>query len=273
MFVKYLISSIESLYMQMIRTNYINNNIPGFKICLGSLPGIHGAANNSQYAALDEFVGKCQRSRRKPERGGSEEGRTAKRAGAPTLQHADGAQSGVRRSPEPRGTPGSWGTSRPARHGLVQSRQVAMQQAGTVCLEKSFCLCNAAVHQHLSKSPAPVLGSSSLSIYPPIVSANNGALHIYSIFHLRAGDKAVMRAGSTRKGHRTRVPNPGSCPRGCPRVGLAPDPAPAPSAWAPSQSADAARGVPAAPTRMEAAVRGHGRFTNEVLTPPGSSRP
>lgn len=215
MFVKYLISSIESLYMQMIRTNYINNNIPGFKICLGSLPGIHGAANNSQYAALDEFVGKCQRSRRKPERGGSEEGRTAKRAGAPTLQHADGAQSGVWRSPEPRGTLGSWGTSRPARHGLVQSRQVAMQQAGTVCLEKSFCLCNAAVHQHLSKSPAPVLGSSSLSIYPPIVSANNGALHIYSIFHLQAGDKAVMRAGSTRKGHRTRVPNPGSCPRGC----------------------------------------------------------
>lgn len=146
-----------------------------------------------------------------------------------------------------------------------------MQQAGTACLEKSFCLCNAAVHQHLSKSPAPVLGSSSLSIYPPIVSANNGALHIYSISHLGAGDKAAVRAGT--KGHRRRVPNPGSCPRGCPRVGLAPDPVPGPSAWAPSKSADAARGVTAAPTRVEAAVRGHGRFTNEVLTPPGSSRP
>lgn len=199
MFVKYLISSIESLYMQMICTNYINNNIPGFKICLGSLPGIHGAANNSQYAALDEFVGKCQRSRRKPERGGSEEGRTAKRAGAPTLQRADGAQSGVRRSPESRGTPRSWGTSRPARHGLVQSRQVAMQQAGAACLEKSFCLCNAAAHQHLSKSPAPVLGSSSLSIYPPIVSANNRALRIYSIFHLGAADKAAVRAAWPRR--------------------------------------------------------------------------
>lgn len=31
MFVKYLISSTESLYMQMIHTNYINNNIPGSK--------------------------------------------------------------------------------------------------------------------------------------------------------------------------------------------------------------------------------------------------
>lgn len=32
MFVKHLISAIESLYMQMIRTNYINNNILGSKI-------------------------------------------------------------------------------------------------------------------------------------------------------------------------------------------------------------------------------------------------
>ena len=30
--------------------------------------------------------------------------------------------------------------------GLVQSRQVVMQQAGMACLEKSLSLCNAAVH-------------------------------------------------------------------------------------------------------------------------------
>lgn len=30
--------------------------------------------------------------------------------------------------------------------GLVQSRQVTMQQAGMACLEKSLSLCNAAVH-------------------------------------------------------------------------------------------------------------------------------
>lgn len=66
-----------------------------------------------------------------------------------------------------------------------------MQQAGMACLEKSLSLCNAAVHEHLSKSPAPVLGSSSLSIYPPIVSVNNRALHIYSIFHLSISEHAT----------------------------------------------------------------------------------
>lgn len=67
MFIKYLISSIESLYMQMIHTNYINNNTGLKKIRLGSLPGIHRAANNSQCAALDTVIGKCQGNRRKPD--------------------------------------------------------------------------------------------------------------------------------------------------------------------------------------------------------------
>lgn len=40
------------------------------------------------------------------------------------------------------------GPGRPLRRhrGLVQSRQVTMQQAGMACLEKSLSLCNAAVH-------------------------------------------------------------------------------------------------------------------------------
>lgn len=41
--------------------------------------------------------------------------------------------------------------------GLVQSGQIAMQPAGTACLEKSLSLCNAAVHQHLSKSRARLI--------------------------------------------------------------------------------------------------------------------
>lgn len=67
MFIKYLISSIESLYMQMIHTNYINNNTGLKKIRLGSLPRICRAANNSQCAALDTVIGTCQGNRRKPD--------------------------------------------------------------------------------------------------------------------------------------------------------------------------------------------------------------
>lgn len=48
-----------------------------------------------------------------------------------------------------------------------------------------------AMQQCTSTFPSPVLGSSSLSIYPPIVSANNRALHIYSISHLSILERAT----------------------------------------------------------------------------------
>lgn len=69
--------------------------------------------------------------------------------------------------------------------GLVQGGQIAMQPAG---MEKSYL---SAMQQCTSTFPSPVLGSSSLSIYPPIVSANNRALHIYSIFHLSFLERAT----------------------------------------------------------------------------------
>lgn len=48
-----------------------------------------------------------------------------------------------------------------------------------------------AMQQCSSTFPSPVLGSSSLSIYPPIVSANNRAPHVYSIFHPGISERAT----------------------------------------------------------------------------------
>lgn len=48
-----------------------------------------------------------------------------------------------------------------------------------------------AMQQCTSTFPSPVLGSSSLSIHPPIVSANNRAPHICSIFHLGISERAT----------------------------------------------------------------------------------
>ena len=201
MFVKYLISSTESLYMQMIHANYINNNIPGSeRSALVQCPGFN-AANNSQYAA---FMANAK------ETGGKQTGDGGMEPDPPCS---------VLGSTEP-------GREQPQPWDADAEQQVTMQQAGTACLQKSFSLCNAAVHQHLSKSPAPLLGSSSLSISPPIVSANNGALHIYGIFRLRgACDQAA------RRGHVSPT-QPLS-----PRLGLL-----AHLLWVPSRSADAARG-------------------------------
>lgn len=75
----------------------------------------------------------------------------------------------------------SWEIPRqhPRQPGLVQSRQVAMLQGRLVW--KSLSL--SAMQQRTSTFPSPLLASSSLSIYPPIVSANNRvSLHIYSIY-------------------------------------------------------------------------------------------
>lgn len=90
--------------------------------------------------------------------------------------------------------------------GLVQSREVVMQQAGMACLEKSF------ISLQCSSALAPFQVPCScarliqpLSIYPPIVSANNRALHIYSIFHLGACHTASMRGSSSETARRGSV--------------------------------------------------------------------
>lgn len=64
-----------------------------------------------------------------------------------------------------RAHPESPGRSLCRPQGLAQSGQIAMQPAGMARLEKSLSLCNAAVHQHLSKSRARLIQPFYLSSY------------------------------------------------------------------------------------------------------------
>lgn len=96
MFAKYLISSIESLYMQMIPTNCINNNIPGSESsALVQCPGF--AELQTTPRVLLPGMGLLANAK---ETGGNqtgEEGRAAKRAGAVLSKHkaGHGAATGV----------------------------------------------------------------------------------------------------------------------------------------------------------------------------------
>jgi len=208
----------------MIHANYINNNIPGSKrSALVHCPGFA----ELQPTPRDELLGKRQGKRREPDRGGRQSREKSRRS---PLR----ARGRARSDPQPREHLCPQPPRRPSRE-TPATQQVATQQAGgTACLEKPFSLCNAAAHQHLSKSPA--LASSSLPIYPPFVSANNRALSIYSIFrHLAACRKTSLRASKPP----TWAPPP------------PPERAPGPSAWVPSKSADGSgeRGVTPAPKR------------------------
>lgn len=183
MFAKHLISSSESLYMQMIHANYINNNIPGSKrSALVHRPGFAELQTNSQRAAF--CPAHRQTPREREETGPGREDEMQKEPELPlcSLLAQRGAGSGAATSP----TSISACTQHPAGPRRPPCRHpgpARCSRQGWLVWKSLLSLCNAAAHQHLSKSPAPLLASSSLSIYPPIVSANNGALRIYSIFH------------------------------------------------------------------------------------------
>lgn len=146
MFAKHLTSSSESLYMQMIHTNYINNNIPGSKrSALVHCPGFAELQTTPSTPPEPSFLANAK------ETGGNrtgEERRAAKRARDPTLQPADRARGRAGSSQESHEHlyihPTSHRSPETPRPAPVRSGQVVMQQAGMARLEKSLSLCNAA---------------------------------------------------------------------------------------------------------------------------------
>lgn len=146
MFAKHLISSSESLYMQMIHANYINNNIPGSKrSALVHRPGFAELQTNSQRAAF------CPAHRQTPrEREETGPGREKNWS-----SHFAACWPSAGQGPEPPRVPRA--SLRAPTRGWISSpetpvpapRAGAMQQAGMARLEKSF------ISLQCSSAPAP----------------------------------------------------------------------------------------------------------------------
>lgn len=186
MFVKYLISSIESLYMQMIHANYINNNIPGSeRSALVHCPGFN-AANNSQYAA---FMANAK------ETGGKQTGEGGMEPDPP-CSVLGGTEPGTEQ-PQP------WEM-------LVQSsRAQCSKQGRRVC--KSLSL--SAMQQCTSTFPSPLLPCSSHPAFLFILLLSLLTTGLCTSTASSVSEECVTKQPCRQHAEDT-CPKPSPCPRG-----------------------------------------------------------